>query len=403
MPTYLCHGFRWHRRGIRGYIARYDIDDGAPEWVIAPRSEAALVDHFYSSFDFLPPMHPPVSQNSSSSTYKHNQSHSNDSSYVSRTSSAEYQDDPKHLNGNSARTRSESISQQSNTPQTRPRTSSRDDTPHATPTPAPQVLSPSSIVSKSSGRFDNRSASLIKLLEEFDPRDESVASGPWAYVADYVVRVNTSVSIADEMFRYEARMKGDPHRAMRGSSDEYGRKVMGAGNKKAGWLEKLRDQLQRGESIRWYVVVCGDEERYNPTGYDETGELLEEDEEACEEEECEVNESVKSRDRAWLRQSQSTQFTEETTATGASVVEGGFEYRIPELAGFGARTPTTVPLRKRDKIPTPKSPQTNEKTVASPSPPETPLSPNTPRSEATRSTLGLRKLFSRHKSETPVQ
>ena len=41
-------------------------------------------------------------------------------------------------------------------------------------------------------------------MEEFDPTNLSVASGPWAYVADLVVRVDTSVSIVEEMLRYEA-------------------------------------------------------------------------------------------------------------------------------------------------------------------------------------------------------
>jgi exonuclease III len=32
-----------------------------------------------------------------------------------------------------------------------------------------------------------------------------------------------------------------------------------------GWFEKLRDQLQKGADIGWYVVVCGDEERAAPS------------------------------------------------------------------------------------------------------------------------------------------
>lgn len=243
-----------------------------------------------------------------------------------------------------------------------------------------------------------------------------MASGPWAYVADHVVPVNTSVSIADEMFRYEARMKRDPNRAMHGPSDEYGRKVFGSSSKKAGWLEKLRDQLQRGESIRWYVVVCGDEERENPTGYNEEEELLEgelleeEEEEEYEEEECEGS-SSRSQDRAWLRQSQSTQSTEATTATNPSVIEGGFEYRLPELAGLAMRTPTVTPERKKNKPLALPVLQKELPVIPSPPPPTSPLppelankvgqeSPSHPRSA--RSTIGLRKLFSRQKTETSV-
>ncbi|KAI1277963.1 hypothetical protein F5Y07DRAFT_398108 [Xylaria sp. FL0933] len=410
MPTYLCHGFRWHRKSVRFYIVKHDIEDGATEWVVAPRSEAAIIEHFHSEFNFLPSLNPPPSRNAPSPSYRrHHHAPSNDSSYVSRTSSSEYHgsEDQRHTNGTKSRSRS--ASRQSSKSVSRPRTSGRDDT---IPFPPLPLLSPSSIATKSTGYFDNSSP--IRLLEEFDPKDESMASGPWAYVADHVVRINTSVSIADEMFRYEARMKRDPNRAMHGPSDEYGRKVFGSSSKKAGWLEKLRDQLQRGESIRWYVVVCGDEERENPIGYGDDDELIEEeDEEEEEEEEYEEEEegegsSSRSQDRTWLRQSQSTQSTEATTATNISVIEGGFEYRLPELAGLAMRTPTVTPERKRNKMLAPSLPQKDFAAIPSPPPPKSPLppghdspgreSPSYPR--AARSTIGLRKLFSRRRSET---
>ena len=101
----------------------------------------------------------------------------------------------------------------------------------------------------------------MKLLEEYDPSNETLLNGPWAYVADYVVEVDTSVSIMEEMMQYEERMKSETVRPMSGPSDETGRKPSTAGSKKAGWFEKLRDQLQVEEGIRWYIVVCGDEER----------------------------------------------------------------------------------------------------------------------------------------------
>ncbi|KAI1420928.1 hypothetical protein F5Y12DRAFT_80755 [Xylaria sp. FL1777] len=402
MPTYLCHGFRWHRKSVRYYIVQHDIEDGATEWIIAPRSEAAILEHFYSEFNFLPSTNPPPSRHAPSRGYrKHHHAPSNDSSYVSRTSSSEYHgsEDPRCSNGNGTKPRSRSASRQSSKSLSRPTTSGRDDTISFPPLP---LLSPSSVATKNSDFFENSSP--IRLLEEFDPKDESMASGPWAYVADHVVRVSTSVSIADEIFRYEARTKRDPNRAMHGPSDEYGRKVFGSSSKKAGWLEKLRDQLQRGESIRWYVVVCGDEERENPIDYGEEDELLEEEEEEedYEEEECEGS-SSKSQDRTWLRQSQSTQSTEATTATNLSVIEGGFEYRLPELAGLAMRTPTVTPERKKNKLVPPPLPQKDFPVKPSPPPPKSPPpeppnkfngdSPSHPRSA--RSTIGLRKLFSR--------
>ncbi|KAI1127150.1 hypothetical protein F5Y10DRAFT_199026 [Nemania abortiva] len=407
MPTYLCHGFRWHRKTVRFYIAKHDIEDGATEWIVAPRSEAAIIDHFYSMYNFLPPINPPSRNAPSPAFRKHHHAPSNDSSYVSRTSSSEYHgsEDPPYANGN-GKARSRSASRRSSKSLSRPRTSGRDETTNSIPFPPLPLLSPSSIATKNSNYFDN--APPIRLLEEFDPKDESMASAPWAYVADHVIRVDTSVSIADEMFRYESRMKRDPNRAMHGPSDEYGRKVFGASSKKAGWLEKLRDQLQRGESIKWYVVVCGDEERDNPTGHEDEGELLEEEEEEYEEEECEGS-SARSQDRTWLRQSQSTQSTEATTATNLSVIEGGFEYRLPELAGLALGTPTVTPERKKSKLTAPPLPQKEFAAMPSPPPPKSPLTPElanklgreSPRGpRSARSTIGLRKLFSRRKSET---
>ncbi|KAJ2984531.1 hypothetical protein NUW58_g6011 [Xylaria curta] len=408
MPTYLCHGFRWHRKAVRTYVAKHDIDDAATEWIVSPRSEAAFIEHFYSLYNFLPPVNSSSRHPPSPAFRKHHHTPSNDSSYVSRASSSEYHgsEDPRCTNGN-GKTRSRSASRQSSKSFSRPRTSGRDETTNSAPFPSLPLLSPSSITTKNSAYFDNSPP--IKFLEEFDPKDESMASGPWAYVADHVIRVSTSVSIADEMFRYEARTKRDSNRAMHGPSDEYGRKVFGGSSKKAGWLEKLRDQLQRGESIRWYVVVCGDEERYNPTGYDEEGDLLEEEEEEYEEEECEGS-SARSHDRAWLRQSQSTQSTEATTATNTSVIEGGFEYRIPELAGLAVRTPTVTPERKRIKHLAPPLPQKEVPAMLSPPPPKSPLPPEVAnklgespaRPRTARSSLGLRKLFSRRRSETSL-
>ncbi|KAI1431885.1 hypothetical protein GGR50DRAFT_36034 [Xylaria sp. CBS 124048] len=399
MPTYLCHGFRWHRKSIRYFIVRYDIGDAATEWVVAPRSEAALIDQFYSLYSFLPPAKPTPSP----AARRHRHAPSVDS-YLSRASSSEghASEDPTRPNRNSTTVRGSGGPRQSSKSLSQSRAGGPDGISRSPRFPYFPMSSTSSPTSQKANRIEWPT---IKLLEEFDPTDESVVSGPWAYVADYVVRVDTSVSIADEMHRYETRMKRDPDKAMNGPSDEYGRKIFGASTKKTGWLEKLRDQLQRGESIRWYVVVCGDEERSTAADYGGEEELLEEDEDAYEEEGCEGS-SARSQ---WLRQSQSTQSTEATTTTNPSVIEDGFEYRIPELVGLARGTPRVVPERKQNKLLGPLLPR-KEPTVVlpPPSPSKSPISPefvNKPDQESivhptpARSSIGLRKLFFRRKSE----
>jgi len=114
--------------------------------------------------------------------------------------------------------------------------------------------------------------SAVKLLEEYDPADLASVSRPHAYVADYVVQVDLSVSVSDEMQRYEERVRkrnlaeNDPPMFFApdkktAKSSRSGGGGGGSSSGGGGWFEKLRDQLQRGEDIRWYVVVNGDEVR----------------------------------------------------------------------------------------------------------------------------------------------
>lgn len=128
-------------------------------------------------------------------------------------------------------------------------------------------------------RFNDWSA--VKLVEQYDPEDLEVISQPYAYVGDYMVDVTLSASITEEMSKYEAQTKDKSHlgngigpSSSKDKSDE------------TRWLEKLRDGLQPGEEVGWYVVVCGDEERKAPTpdvseGEDEDDYGSEESEETC--------------------------------------------------------------------------------------------------------------------------
>jgi len=59
MPTYLIHGFRWQHALIRIHIILHDLEDAAPEWVMAPATSVILLNSFYTLYDFLPPSNPP--------------------------------------------------------------------------------------------------------------------------------------------------------------------------------------------------------------------------------------------------------------------------------------------------------------------------------------------------------
>ncbi|KAH7275572.1 hypothetical protein B0J15DRAFT_475342 [Fusarium solani] len=187
MPTYLCHGFRWHRRAIRIYVILNDLEDAASNWIIGPATSSSIVSQFYTSYDFLPEVAPPQQEASVSIKAKK---------------------DIEHLDDDLS-------------------------------------LPPSRVPPEHDGVLMH-SWSAVKLLEEFDPEETMTPCRPYAYVADYVVRVDLSVDVAGEMAKYYEKMAGED-----------------------GWIVKLRDELQKGEPVRWYVVVCGDEVRDFPGASDD--------------------------------------------------------------------------------------------------------------------------------------
>lgn len=79
----------------------------------------------------------------------------------------------------------------------------------------------------------------LRFVEQHDPNDVSTKSQPYAYVADVVHEVTLSLDV-----------------------DE----IRGKGAKNEQWtaLADLRDQLAPQEKVAWYIVVCGDEERWAP-------------------------------------------------------------------------------------------------------------------------------------------
>lgn len=81
----------------------------------------------------------------------------------------------------------------------------------------------------------------LRFVEQYDPDDTSAGSGsqPYAYVADVVEEVKLGVDVD------EIRGKGVPN-------DQWAS------------IMELRDQLAPDEKVAWYIVVCGDEERWAP-------------------------------------------------------------------------------------------------------------------------------------------
>lgn len=104
-------------------------------------------------------------------------------------------------------------------------------------------LTTSTLVSNFTALYPEIMPSLraLRFIEQYDPLDESAesTSQPYAYVADFVQEVQLGVDID------EVRSKG-------------------VGNDAWSSMVELRDKLAPGEKIAWFVVVCGDVERWAP-------------------------------------------------------------------------------------------------------------------------------------------
>ncbi|CEJ84022.1 hypothetical protein VHEMI03355 [[Torrubiella] hemipterigena] len=187
MPAYLCHGFRWQRADVRIYVIMNDLEEAAPDWVVGTTTASLILNNFADNFDFVP-------------IDEHAKLHP-----VKPTANGTTPASPDAIDG-----------------------TTRD----AMPDDA--VL--------------RHAWSPVKLLEEYDPSNETFHARPYAYVADYAVRIDLGASIADEMARYEEHTKGYAS---------------------SSWFAQLRDKVQDGAAIGWHVVVCGDGERDVPADEEE--------------------------------------------------------------------------------------------------------------------------------------
>ncbi|EKD19660.1 uncharacterized protein L3040_001995 [Drepanopeziza brunnea f. sp. 'multigermtubi'] len=300
MPTFLVHGFRWNRTSIRIHIILNNLDDAAPEWIIAPASSVTLLNSFYTLFDFLPPSNPPPASSplapvadqvvteeeatrgteKLTKANKSNRSISSLRDLVLRPKS----NGVVSLGGGRGKEKDKEDGPNGNG------TGSRETKP-----PAGATVAPTTKTTEKRPTFNDWS--VVKLLEQYDPEIET-CSQPHAYVADYMVEVSLGVSVAEEMARYEAKIAEEesllsapatplsPEKTGFPTVDENGElaspplsaRDVRRKSRRLNWFEKLRDGLQKEAAIGWHVVVCGDEERTPPSiNEDEDKESVEEE------------------------------------------------------------------------------------------------------------------------------
>ncbi|TVY71359.1 hypothetical protein LSUE1_G009455, partial [Lachnellula suecica] len=242
MPTYLVHGFRWQRALIRIHIILNDLEDAAPEWIMAPATSGTLLNSFYSLYDFLPPSEPPTAPLPLPPLRlppppplpppdMYEQENRPGTAGTTRTTGT---------TGTGRRTLSKKNTASMSSLRSlvrRQRPEKLEEVPPMPPLPngygnwnghlnghmnghGLQVSNKSAGASIRSGStksmhkleekrptFNDWSA--VKLLEQYDPNDLEAVSQPYAYVGDYMVEVSLGLSLSDEMAAYEARLKAE--------------------------------------------------------------------------------------------------------------------------------------------------------------------------------------------------
>jgi hypothetical protein len=271
MPTYLVHGFRWHRASIRIHIILQDLEDAAAEWIIAPATSITLLNSFYSMYDFLPPSTKPPAAKPFTMPEKVSVEEEHPLP-TPRKLSKKNTRSISSLRGLRRKKEKENGLNETHNGIRHDRSISCSDTSKTLPSTGVRKIMSST--PERPTRFNDWS--VVKLVEQYDPNDLQSASQPHAYVADYIIDISLSASVAEETVKYEAIVReyesnhamtnsGTPATARADNSGDLSTRGMKGRTKNLGWFEKLRDALQSGESIGWYVVVCGDEERKVPS------------------------------------------------------------------------------------------------------------------------------------------
>ncbi|KAN0104947.1 hypothetical protein V8E51_010692 [Hyaloscypha variabilis] len=280
MPTYLVHGFRWQRQNIRIHVILHDLEDAAPEWVVAPATSVTLLNSFYSLYDFLPPSNPPPASYPLPAP-------------TEKIITKEKDGPPKTLTKKKGSIASlGSLGRKSRPTKIDAKgTNGNGNGVHAGDKSESEASRTTSASRESKGKKPTfNDWSVVKFIEQYDPNDMSSTSQPYAYVGDYMVEVKLGASVNEEIAKYEARQRaeelplnspaspispGTPGTPIIGSSGDLNSPGPQAGvlsareirrkSRRLGWFEKLRDGLQKGADIGWFVVVCGDEERAAPS------------------------------------------------------------------------------------------------------------------------------------------
>ncbi|CAK7228150.1 hypothetical protein SBRCBS47491_006806 [Sporothrix bragantina] len=304
MPAYLCHGFRWHRPSIRVFVIVQDLDDASPDWVIRPATTRSLLEAFNNLFDFLPPHDLETDAEAEAAAAAAAQKAAAEAAAEKAAAASEPRGRRQSIS-QAARAKSKSRKDKKEKDKAK---DALDNVPGTTAAPTattnPTSAATPGVVRRNDGRDEvlaRQDRSAVKLLEEYDPQRMDEMSRPHAYVADYVARIDLSVSIVDEMARYERLQQQrwrrehktkDGFPSMAGASEEgpslgaalgvsdgsSGGATLSKKKKGSGWLEQLRDQLQKGEEIRWYIVVIDDEDRSYPDVEECSDDEIEEEE-----------------------------------------------------------------------------------------------------------------------------
>ncbi|KAJ8071754.1 hypothetical protein OCU04_002070 [Sclerotinia nivalis] len=262
MPTYLVHGFRWHRTNIRIHIILNDLEDASPEWLMAPRTSNALLNSFYTQFDFLPPSSPgPIDLSPEPSPTE--SSHPPPKS-PPRTLTKKSKRSPASLESPSHKDKP-SLTLKNTTSHRQNNSNSGSEALHgrsASGATNPNSDGPQAKEMEKPLRFNQWS--VVKLLEQYDPDDLKTTSQPWAYVSDYIVEVGLGVSISEEVKKYKEKLTEEEIVPCDAEQIGMSAREIRRRNKRAGWFDRLRENLETEEEMGWFVVVCGDEERWAP-------------------------------------------------------------------------------------------------------------------------------------------